>query len=205
MNLKTEKNYQKQGITNVFGLDEVGRGPLAGPVCTCAVWIDKKPSLPINFINQIKDSKKLSPKKRKEIFEQVPKFNQIHYGISFVSNKTIDKIGIQKSIFKSFKNSITNLIKKSNIKPNLVLIDGNQQIPNLIWKQKTIIKGDDKVFSIALASVIAKHTRDTLMIKLSKKYPKYNFEIHKGYGTKKHIQLIKKHGQCEIHRKSFKF
>jgi len=205
MNLNLEKSYWKQGVSHVFGLDEVGRGPLAGPVCTCAVCIDKKITLPKDFILRIRDSKKLSPKKRKEIYDMVPNFPQIQFGLSLVSNKTIDKIGIQKSIFKSFQKSIDNLIKKYNITPDMVLIDGNQQIPNLIYKQKTIIKGDDKIFSIALASVIAKHTRDSLMIKLSKKYSQYSFDIHKGYGTKKHIQSLKKFGQCDIHRKSFKF
>ncbi len=205
MNFQIEKNYWKQGFSYILGLDEVGRGPLAGPVCTCAVLIRENFPLPEDFVLKVRDSKKLSPQQRSEIYKRISEFPQISFGLSLVNNKTIDKIGLQKSIFNCFEHSINNLIKKSKIHPHIVLIDGNQKIPNIKWEQETIIKGDDKVFSIALASIIAKHTRDTLMIKLSKKYPEYSFDIHKGYGTKKHIEMIKKYGQCDLHRKSFKF
>lgn len=205
MNLDWEKNYWKQGFNYLIGLDEVGRGPLAGPVCTCAVLIRQNFPIPESFINQIKDSKKLSPCQREKIYYQVFEFPQIAFSISLISNKTIDKIGIQKSIFKSFKKSINQIQKKSKIKPDLILIDGNLKIPNLKYKQQAIIKGDDKILSIALASIIAKYSRDSIMTKYSKKYPQYNFHIHKGYGTKQHIQSLKKYGQCPIHRKSFKF
>lgn len=205
MNLNLEKNYWKQGLSYLIGLDEVGRGPLAGPVCTCGILIRQDSPLPQDFINLVRDSKKISPTKREYIYNKIFELPQISFGVSLIDNKTIDKIGIQKAIFKSFQNSIKKIQQKTKINPNLILVDGNQKIPNLTFKQETIIKGDDKIFSIALASVIAKHTRDTLMIKLSKKYPQYDFKVNKGYGTKKHIKVLKEFGCSSLHRKSFKF
>ncbi len=203
MKLDIEQIYWKQNYPFVIGIDEVGRGPLAGPVCSCAVLIRPNYPLPNKFVALVKDSKKLSPQIRQKIYEQAINLPQIIFSISMIDNQTIDTIGIQKSIFQCFDKCISQIINKSKIIPNIILIDGNQTIPHLPYNQKPIIKGDDKIFSIALASVIAKHTRDTWMIQISTKYPKYNFDIHKGYGTEQHKKLIKKYGPCSLHRQSF--
>jgi len=212
MNLKIEKYYWKKGYKKIIGLDEAGRGPLAGPVTAAAVLIllPNKISLLKNEIFKkirlrARDSKKLSSKQRKEIFSLIKKCPLIQFSYCSVSEKMIDKINIEQATFKAMKNCLKSLNKKYNLKPNLILIDGNRIIDNhLPYLQKTIIKGDDKILSIALASIIAKVIRDKKMITLAKKYSNYHFEIHKGYPTKLHRKLLKKYGPCEIHRKSYK-
>jgi len=215
MDLKTEKFYQKKGYKYIFGVDEAGRGALAGPVAVAAAIVklkikDKKLKTQIKdkklkeVIEILKDSKKLNTKKREEIFKLMKQNPLINFSWSMVGEKTIDKINISEATFLAMRRSIKKLKKKMKINPNLILVDGNQKISKLKSPQKTIIKGDEKISSIALASVIAKVIRDRKMIALAKKYPQYKFEIHKGYPTKLHKSLIKKYGICEIHRKSFK-
>jgi len=192
----------EKGIKFIVGIDEVGRGPLAGSIVFCAFKI------PVDFsakgFGKIKDSKKLKPRNREEIFSKLYKLKKdkvIDYSIYSVSAKNIDKIGLSKA----GKSCIIEVLKDLKIKPKecTVLLDGGLKAPEKYKNQKTIIKGDEKERSIAFASIIAKVFRDGLMRKLSKKYPKYRFEIHKGYGTKKHRELIKKYGLCPEHRKSF--
>lgn len=180
------------------GADEAGRGPLAGPVVCCIVTCKKSVLKKLKKL-KIKDSKVLSPKKRKKIFSEIKNLKEIEWKVSFVSEKTIDKINILQATFLGFK----RCLKKLKRKPDLVLIDGNQKIPNLKIPQKTIIKGDKTHPLISLASIIAKIKRDEFMKKVAQKYPKYKFEIHKGYPTKEHLKILRKIGPCQIHRKTF--
>ncbi|MFH0755216.1 MAG: ribonuclease HII [bacterium] len=203
----------KNKIEYIVGVDEVGRGPLAGPVAVCAFKTYKffKKTFLLNqgnFIfdknNEIKDSKKLTAKKRKEIFDKLvflKKEKLIDFFVCYESARKIDKIGLSKAI----KNCLNKAIDKLKLEPEkcLILLDGGLKASEKFINQKTIIKGDEKEKNIAFASIIAKVSRDVLMCKIAKKYPKYSFEINKGYGTKKHCEAIKKNGLCFEHRKSF--
>lgn len=199
MNLDIEKKFWNQYNT-VAGLDEVGRGPLAGPVVTACVVLKKNLKLTPEFISLIKDSKKISEKRRQEIFNLIKENKDIVYTIDIQSNKIIDT---DKNILKTTLNSFKNCIFKLKNIPDLVLIDGNQIIPDIDISQKSIIQGDSKVFSIALASIIAKVTRDNIVIKYTDIYPEYGFEKHKGYGTKQHIDAILKYEVQDVHRKTY--
>ncbi len=208
MNLQTEKYYWKKGYKIIVGLDEVGRGPLCGPVTTAAVVINPKFKIENKNFKKIlkntKDSKKLSEKQRETIFNLIKKTPYIKFTLSSVGAKTIDKINIANATKKAMKTCLNKILPKYNLKNILILIDGNKIIDkNLKISQKAIVKGDDKIFSVALASVIAKVTRDRKMKKLSLQYPEYYFHQHKGYGTKLHKKLIKKYGPCKIHRQSY--
>ena len=191
--LKYERKLWNSGIVNIAGIDEAGRGPLAGPVVAAAVIFPKG-----YFNKEIKDSKVLTARKRDELFEVIIK-DARSYSVGIVDSLVIDEINILNATFKAMKISIESL----SIKPDYLLIDGNQfceiNIPH-----ELIVKGDSKSVSIAAASIIAKVTRDRIMVKLSEEYPEYNLSKHKGYGTKEHIYLIKKYGRSEIHRESFK-
>jgi len=195
----------------LVGIDEVGRGPLAGPVAVCAFV------MPENFnlkkFGKIKDSKKLTPEKREEIFYkliELKKNKKVNFVVSFESSKMIDKIGIVPAIKKALKNSLEKLTPKNDknylrVSPKncRVLLDGGLKAPEKYENQKTIIKGDEKKRVIAFASIVAKVTRDTLMCRLAKKYPGYCLEKHKGYGTKGHYKALKNKGISSIHRRSF--
>ncbi len=191
--LDYELEYYKSGKKLIAGVDEAGRGPLAGPVCVAAVIM---PFEQDKIIEEINDSKKLTEKKREQLFEKI-KNTAISYNIVFVDEKTIDSINILNATKLGMKQAIENL----SVKPELVLIDAvkiDTYVPT-----ESIIKGDAKSYNIAAASILAKVTRDKLMLELDKKYPEYNFKKHKGYGTKEHIENLKKFGKCEIHRNSF--
>ncbi|OGS45711.1 MAG: ribonuclease HII [Elusimicrobia bacterium RIFOXYD2_FULL_34_15] len=185
-----DKSICPNGI--LAGIDEAGRGPLAGPVVS-AVAILKKNII----IENLNDSKKLSPSMRLSVYKQIIE-NCIEYQVGIVEHSTIDRINILEATKLSMKIAVEKLVSQ----PELVIIDGNQPI-DIKTKQKTIISGDAKSASIAAASVIAKVTRDLMMEEFDKKYPNYGFAKHKGYGTKSHISAIKKFGPCEIHRRSF--
>jgi len=209
MNLQTEKYYWEKGYKTIIGLDEVGIGPLCGPVTTAAVIINSKFQIKDKNFKEIlknaKDSKRLSKKQREKIFKLIQKCPNIKFTISSVGPKTIDKINISEATKKAMKNCLNKILSNRNPKKILILIDGNRILDkNLKIQQKAIVKGDDKIFSIALASIIAKVTRDRKMEKLSLQYPEYYFHQHKGYGTKLHKKLIKKYGPCKIHRKSYR-
>ncbi len=201
-NFKEEQNFWKKGINFVVGIDEAGRGPLAGPVVAGAVVLLNKKSQNLNL--GVKDSKKLTSKQREEIYNYFKKNITVQWGIGIVSEKVIDKINILEATKLAMIKSVKNLEKKlGKSKEKLVLIiDGNMKL-NSEFEQKSIIKADQKVFSCALASIFAKVTRDKIMQKYHKKYPKYGFDKHKGYGTAYHFEMIKKHGACDVHRKSF--
>jgi len=185
-------DYEKKfGGKIIAGIDEAGRGPLAGPVvCACAV-------MPMdNIIEGINDSKKVSPKKREELYEKIIE-TAISYSIVEVDEKTIDEINILQATKLGMKKALESL----KVKPEVVLIDAVKIDTDL--PQENIIKGDALSYNIAVASILAKVHRDRLMVKLDEKYPQYGFAKHKGYGTKLHIEALKKYGKCEIHRDSF--
>ena len=197
-NFSEEKKLQRLGYGLVIGLDEAGRGPLAGPVVAAAVLI--KSSQGINF--GIKDSKKLTPQKREEIYNILKNNPIIEWGIGRVSEKVIDRINILEATKLAMKRAVKNLkLETCNLKPYLV-IDGNFPI-NLNTPQKSIVKADKKVLSCSLASIVAKVTRDRMMTRYHKKYPQYSFSRHKGYPTKLHRKALKEYGPSVVHRMTF--
>jgi ribonuclease HII len=200
MNFNLERKLKKRGYKNIAGLDEVGRGPLAGPVLAVAFMIKDYKN---NKFKKVKDSKKLSPKQRNEIYNLLINNKNIKWGIGRVSEKIIDKINILEATKKAMIKAVKDLEKKNKLKINYLIIDGNFSIKTEI-PQESVIKGDSKIFSCAAASIIAKVERDRLMDKFHKKYPQYGFNQHKGYPTKKHRLMIKKNGLSKIHRLTFK-
>ncbi len=190
-NLEYEKKYVSIGKKLVAGVDEVGRGPLAGPV-VCAACI-----MPLDdVIVGVTDSKKLSEKKRVELAKQI-KDKAVAYAICEVSQEEIDKINILNAV----KKCMTLAVNSLSVNPDVTLVDGVDT--GLDFNAEYVIKGDMKSYTIGCASIIAKVYRDELMVNLSKEYPEYGFEKHKGYGTKTHIEKIKEIGPCKLHRKTF--
>lgn len=193
-----EQNLKSQ-YKLIAGIDEAGRGPLAGPVvaAACILDIEKINQLPEQQKKLIRDSKKLSPKQREEIFEIIIQNSQ--YGVGEVGHQTIDEINIFNATFLAMRLAIDNLA----IEPDYILVDGNKIIPKLNLPQQAIINGDSLSLSIASASIIAKVTRDRLMMQYHQQYPQYGFNEHCGYGTEKHFAAIVKYGPSPIHRLSF--
>lgn len=190
--MEYEKGFLEKGYKYIAGVDEVGRGPLAGPVVTAAVIMNLE-----NLIEGVDDSKKLSEKKRENLYEEILK-KAISYKISFVSENRIDEINILEATKECMADSVNGL----SLKPDMVLIDA-VKLNNVSVEQCSIIKGDAKSYSIACASILAKVARDRFMVNLDEKYPQYNFKKHKGYGTKEHIEAIKTYGATIVHRKTF--
>jgi ribonuclease HII len=204
-NLREEKKLWKKGFKIVVGLDEAGRGPLAGPVVAAAVSIIANCKLKNENLKSLRDSKKLTPKKREEFLKLIIRNPFIKWGIGKVSEKIIDKINIKNAAELAMEKALKNLEKKIKKKADFLLIDGNHINSKKLKARnyKLIVKGDEKVLSCAMASIIAKVTRDRIMEKYAKKFPKYGFEKHKGYATKFHLRMLKKYGPCKIHRRSF--
>lgn len=197
LDLAEEKNLFEQGYEIIGALDEAGRGPLAGPVVAACVIF--KANFSINDeLKTVNDSKKLTPKKREDLFEHI-KNNFIEVGVGICDHKTIDRINILQATFLAMKKAIGSLKNK----PKFLMVDGSIKLPNFSTPQQAFIKGDEKIFSIAAASIIAKVTRDRIMAEMDKLYPAYGFIKHKGYGTKFHVEKIKQFGPCPIHRLSF--
>lgn len=189
--LEYENNLYNEGVTLIAGVDEVGRGPLIGPVVACACI------LPVNFYHKdIKDSKKLSEKKREEMYKII-KENAISIGLGIVSEKVIDEVNIYEATKIAMKEAIKNL----NITPEHVLIDAMKLELNI--PSTSIIKGDAKSESIAAASIIAKVTRDHMLDEMDKEYPMYDLKNNKGYGTRKHLEALQTYGPCKYHRVSY--
>ena len=198
LDLKNENKIFSLNYQTVAGIDEAGRGPLAGPVVAACVVIDKSFKIDCDELKLIADSKALSAKKREMLFKII-KEKALAVQIGVINNREIDKVNILQASFLAMKKAI-NLLEKS---PDYLLVDGHFKIPKININQSAIIKGDSYVFSIAAASIIAKVSRDWLMCQYDKKYPIYNFAKHKGYGTKEHLKKIKEFGPCPIHRLSF--
>jgi len=187
-----DKAFLSNSVKVLAGVDEAGRGPLAGPVVAAVVIFDKKTVIP-----KVNDSKKLTEKVREELYEIIIK-ESVSYGIGIVHEKEIDKINILQATLKAMQLAVSEL----NTTPDLILIDGNKAFNSKITT-KTIVKGDSKSFSIASASILAKVTRDRIMIAEGKKHPEYLWYKNKGYGTREHIKAIKDNGITKLHRKSF--
>lgn len=187
-----EDGFFDQGIQVICGVDEAGRGPLAGPVCAAAVILPRHLDLP-----GLTDSKKLTDKKRRELFPLI-KEQALAWGIGFASEKEIDEINILQATFLAMQRALDQL----TLRPDLALIDGNRE-KDFGLPVKTVVKGDSLSLNIAAASVLAKVTRDDLMMEMAEAYPEYGFDIHKGYGTKAHYVALSAHGPSPIHRMSF--
>ena len=190
-NLEEKKRYENE-LYSKGGVDEVGRGPLAGPVVCAAVILPKDCE-----IIGIDDSKKLTEKKRNELFDKI-KEEAVAYNIEFVSEKEIDELNILNATKKCMEKAINNL----SVKPDIMLIDAVTGL-NINCESKSIIHGDFVSYSIGAASILAKVTRDRFMEEIDSKYPEYGFKKHKGYGTKQHMDILREIGPCEIHRRSF--
>ncbi len=188
-----EKQALKAGFSYPVGIDEAGRGPLAGPVIAAAVYIPMSVQ-----IEGIRDSKELTSEKRRALYEILVGTKEIDFGIGVSSPQEIDKINILQATFEAMKEAVTKLKRK----PDFLLIDGNRG-PLIEIQKKCIVEGDKKVRSISAASIIAKEYRDDLMKELHLLYPQYNFAKHKGYPTKEHMIALKKYGPSPVHRKSF--
>lgn len=187
-----ENTWFDRGAQCICGVDEAGRGPLAGPVCAAAVILPKNLEIP-----GLNDSKKLSDKRRRELFPII-KQQAIAYGVAMVDNNIIDEINILQATFRAMKQAIAML----SVKPDLALVDGNRS-SDFSVPVETVVHGDSLSASIAAASVLAKVTRDDYMLQMAQEYPGYGFDIHKGYGTKAHYDAIRQLGACPIHRVTF--
>lgn len=189
--------YEKAAVTRGFkyicGVDEAGRGPLAGPVCAAAVILPEGACIP-----GLNDSKKLSEKKREQLFNVITE-KALSYCVAYGTLEEIEEFNILEATFLAMNRAIEGL----KIKSDFALIDGNRAPKGIKIPCETVVKGDAKSMSVAAASVLAKVSRDRLMLEYDEKYPLYDFKKHKGYGTKEHTELIKKYGPCEIHRLSF--
>lgn len=187
-----EESCFDEGVSLICGVDEAGRGPLAGPVCAAAVILPRDLQIP-----GLTDSKKLTDKKRRELFPIIQQ-QALAWGIGFASEQEIDEINILQATFLAMQRALEQL----GIRPELALIDGNRA-GDFGLPVKTVVKGDSLSANIAAASVLAKVSRDDVMVELAGKYPEYGFDIHKGYGTKAHYAALREFGPCPIHRRSF--
>lgn len=187
-----ENSLYSETVQLICGVDEAGRGPLAGPVCAAAVILPRDLQIP-----GLTDSKKLTDKKRRELFPVIQE-QAIAYGIGLASEQEIDEINILQATFLAMRRALDQL----SVRPDLALIDGNRET-DFGLPVKTVVKGDSLSANIAAASILAKVTRDNIMIQMSEQYPEYGFEIHKGYGTKAHYAALTEHGASPVHRRSF--
>ncbi len=188
-----EKILRQRGFKTICGIDEAGRGPLAGPVVVASVIMPED-----SMIEGVNDSKKISEKKREKLYDQILE-EAISYGVGIIGQDEIDEI----NILNATKKGLTLSLKELTVRPDLIMVDALTHIDTMGIPYESIIKGDAKCYSIAAASIIAKVTRDRIMREWDKVYPEYGFEQHKGYGTAKHIAAIKAYGLCPIHRRSF--
>ena len=190
---KIEQQLYSEGIQSIAGIDEAGRGPLAGPVVVATVVMPKD-----SMIEGVNDSKKVSEKKREKLYDVILE-EAISYSVAIVGQDVIDDI----NILNATKQGVTKVVEELEVKPNLILVDALTHINTKGIPYDSIIKGDAKCYNIAAASIIAKVTRDRIMREWDEIYPQYGFINHKGYGTAKHIEALKEYGPCPIHRKTF--
>lgn len=191
----------ERGLMRVIGVDEAGRGPLAGPVVAAAVCMDLQ-RLDEPWVVGLDDSKKLKERDREALFEAIIE-GVVAYGIAEVDSVRIDEINILQATFEAMRQALSNSYASLDGVPDLVMIDGNMTIPGVVEEQRAFIKGDGRSLHIAAASILAKVTRDRLMIEQDRRWPEYGFASHKGYGTAAHRRAIEAHGPCPIHRLSF--
>lgn len=187
-----ENSLYSENVQVICGVDEAGRGPLAGPVCAAAVILPSNLEIP-----GLTDSKKLTDKKRRELYPIIMD-QAVAYGIGFASEQEIDEINILQATFLAMQRALDQL----TVRPDLALIDGNRQ-KDFGLPVKTVVKGDSLSANIAAASVLAKVTRDNLLLEMAHAYPQYGFDVHKGYGTKAHYEALRQFGPCPIHRMTF--
>ena len=187
-----EDGFYSRGVNVICGVDEAGRGPLAGPVCAAAVILPKHLQLP-----GLTDSKKLSDKKRRELFPLIRE-QALAWGVGFASEAEVDEINILQATFLAMKRAMAQL----SLSPELALIDGNRET-DFGLPVHTVVKGDSLSANIAAASILAKVSRDDYMLDMARQYPQYGFEIHKGYGTRAHYDALREFGSCPIHRRTF--
>ncbi|MDD6297373.1 MAG: ribonuclease HII [Firmicutes bacterium] len=193
MNLwEIEQTWADRGFHAICGIDEAGRGPLAGPVCAAAVILPERLDIP-----GLNDSKKLTDKKRRELFPIIEE-QAVAFGLGWASQEEIDEINILQATFLAMSRAVEQL----KIRPDLALVDGNRA-PALDLPVETVVQGDSLSASIAAASVLAKVSRDDVMLRMAEEYPGYGFEVHKGYGTKAHYEALRKFGPSPIHRRTF--
>ena len=195
-----EQRIRRRGRTMAVYIDEVGVGPLAGPVTVCAVSIGRVPRA-LRAIT-LKDSKQLSPQKREELYGQFLRMPEISFAISYITPKVIDRINIFQATQRAAKHALLALERQAGREADFVVLDGRLKVA-LRREQLAMPKADEQIASCAIASIIAKVTRDRTMQRYHKKYPQYRFDLHKGYGTKLHKAMLKKHGPSPIHRASF--
>ena len=188
-----EHAAQEQGFELICGVDEAGRGPLAGPVCAAAVILP--PDLEIEGLN---DSKKLTEKKRDALYDIITE-KALAYGIAMATEQEIDEINILQATFLAMRRAVEQL----SVRPSFVLVDGNREPDLGDLPLKTVVKGDSLSANIAAASILAKVTRDRYMVEMDARYPQYGFAVHKGYGTQKHYEALQQYDACPIHRRSF--
>ena len=187
------KIHKEEQYKYICGIDEAGRGPLAGPVVVASVIMPNG-----SMIEGVNDSKKVSEKKREKLFELI-KEEAISYGIGIIWQEEIDEI----NILEATKKALTKSLEEMEIKPEIILVDALTKINTLGIPYRSVVKGDAKIYSIAAASILAKVTRDRIMREMDELYPQYGFAAHKGYGTAKHMEAIREYGLCPIHRKTF--
>lgn len=193
-NLKEiEKNLHQKGFKNICGIDEAGRGPLAGPVVVAGVIMPEN-----SIIEGVNDSKKVSEKKRELLYDKIID-EAISYSVAIIDQNTIDEI----NILQATKKGVTEVVQGLKVKPDLIIIDALKDINTCGIEYQSIIKGDAKCYSIGAASIIAKVTRDRIMREWDEVYPQYGFAKHKGYGTAQHISALKEYGPCPLHRRTF--
>ncbi len=190
--LEYETEARSKGYVNICGVDEAGRGPLAGPVCAAAVILPEG-----KIIDGVNDSKKLTEKKREALFDVI-KDQALAYAVAFATVEEIEEMNILNATMLAMKRAVESL----PVKADFAMIDGNK-LPDLTIDSEYIVKGDAKSMSVACASILAKVTRDRLLYKYAEEYPQYHFDKHKGYGTKLHVEALRKYGPCPYHRLSF--
>lgn len=196
-----EESLRAQGIKTIIGVDEAGRGPLAGPVYAAAVWMDLEGPLP-EGLSELDDSKKLDESLREKLFEGLQATDWT-MAISDSDAGVVDEINILQATFRAMRRAVDEVIEAAGEIPDLVLIDGNMILPGAPWPQRSVIKGDARSLTIAAASVLAKVSRDRFMRQADEEWPHYGFASNKGYGTRAHREAIKVHGPCVLHRRSF--
>ena len=198
---EVEERLRAEGIRTVIGVDEAGRGPLAGPVHAAAFWLDLASPLPA-ALEELNDSKKLQESTRERLFDALENEGR-PMAIGVCQAEVIDEINVLQATFRAMRSAVEEVIEAVGEPPELILVDGNMIIPGVDWKQEAFIKGDARSQAIAAASILAKVSRDRVMREADKKWPQYGFLSNKGYGSAMHRKALRKFGPCELHRRSF--